>query len=226
MLGLHSRANSIFDHRCRKWFPKTNASCLYDDNTAADYSLEPDIAIWCSSSLLTHAARMASQGRISVKLEESPEPQKPIHHNTEKTDTYEPLAILPAPLELLILASRYVEAAHRLTPIIARSHSSHHDHLESEDYHHESRAAAESETASTHATFVSLYRRYMTAALAACSSAVKLGGPDVQLNLQARLMLAQLLATETQNPERAEEVIARAVRAMYCNFSDLEVLAC
>lgn len=148
-----------------------------------------------------------------VKLEGSPEPVRASHHDPE-LHLEAPLAFLPAPLELLILATRYVDAAHRLTPSIARGFSHVNSLSHSSPGHHQDSAytdTAQQETADTHTTFISIYRRYMTAALAACGSAVKLGGPDVRLNLQARLMLAQLLATETCNAERAEQVMAKGV---------------
>jgi hypothetical protein len=159
-----------------------------------------------------------------IKVEETPPPE-----STTRQADFKPLRELPVPVELLILATSYMHAAHSLTPLIARGardgslyadedgvkdeemEDDELDELESENDNDDENKMFKREKDTMYADQLSTYRRYISAAIMACSSAVKLGGPDLKLNLRARLMLAELLVKETEEREKAEEVIARAV---------------
>lgn len=150
--------------------------------------------------------------RHIVKIEDTPEPPTAYSNGRAETRDYKPLKTLPVPLELLVIATRYVNAAHRLTSIIAAGYT----YAGQDVFLPEggAKAATTSSTrpsGSTYADFVSVYRRYMLGAIISCEEAVRLGGPDIRQNLRARLMLAELLVRETHNTEHTEQVIAKAV---------------
>lgn len=155
--------------------------------------------------------------RTTVKLEETPEPLSgPLHEEREQTRDYKPLKTLPIPLELLVIATRYVNAAHRLSSIIAAGHIPSTGDISEHDVQMEGEAGSGAtstphQSGGVYADFISMYRRYMLGAIIACEGAVRLGGADVRHDLRARLMLAELLARETHNSEQTEEVIAKAV---------------
>lgn len=160
----------------------------------------------------------------AVKIEDMPEPLTAHSVGREETRDFKPLKTLPAPLELMVIATRYVNAAHRLSSIIAAGYTYPGDDVSVKaptDAAEGAAATAAQPTGSMYADFVSVYRRYMLGAIISCEEAVRLGGPDIRQNLRARLMLAELLVRETHNTERTEQVIAKAVSLQRCRIIDL-----
>lgn len=147
-----------------------------------------------------------------VKTEDTPDPLSRLDIDGEihKSTSSQPLAILPAPLELLILAARYVDAAHGLTPAIARGPGASDSNA----------AAASAEHRDEYQQALLIYRRHMSAAIACCSYAAKSSGQDPRLAIRAHLMLAELLVNETRNAERAEQVISRGVSTFFSAYSE------
>lgn len=111
---------------------------------------------------------------------------------------------LPLPVQLIALATRYLAAAHSLSPHIA---------------HRPSRDSTEEEAA--HADYVSAYRRYVGASLTCCRAVVdggkeavsgsQLEAHDARFELRARAMLAEILVRETKDVAEAELHITKGV---------------
>lgn len=152
-----------------------------------------------------------------VKMEDSPEPSALLYDNhREQTRDFESMKTLPMPMELLVIATRYVNAAHKMTPVIAAGYScgtgeNLHDLRTAGQAMEEDATDTSHASACTYADFISTYRRYMLGAIACCGHAVRLGTQDIRLNLRAHLMLAELLARETHNTERTEKLIGKGV---------------
>lgn len=117
------------------------------------------------------------------------------------------LQTLPIPVQLIALATRYLAAAHSLTPSIAERPSGDGDDLITEE--------------TEHADYISTYRRYIEASLTCCKAVLD-GGKDpsrpqdydARYELRARAMLAELLVRETKDSANAELHIAKGVGDM------------
>ena len=107
---------------------------------------------------------------------------------------------LSIPLELLALATRYLQAAHSLTPLLARRPvrtvvtTNAEDDKDSQEY----------------ADLIATYRRYVAAAIMCLRHVSQLdGGGDVRIDLRAKAMLAELLIRETTEVMEAENLLTK-----------------
>lgn len=131
------------------------------------------------------------------------------------------LQSLPLPLQLIALATRYLAAAHSLSPLIAERPK---DEVQAgpavklEGGDQDAGHVHESDDARAHADYVSAYRRYISASMTCCRAVVD-GGKDstrtqdfdVRYELRARAMLAELLVRETKDVAEAELHITKGV---------------
>jgi hypothetical protein len=136
------------------------------------------------------------------------------------------LQALPLPLQLIALATRYLAAAHALSPEIAERPTTTTDAAAAASAVKlgEGDEAADSDSARSHADYISAYRRYISASLTCCRAVVD-GGKDpatrtqdhdVRYELRARAMLTELLVRETNDVAEAELHITKGVSGRAC----------
>lgn len=122
---------------------------------------------------------------------------------------------LPAPVELLALATQYLDAAHALTPQLARRPSwSHPDSSHGGPGHQVGSSLADREyDERLAADLLASYRRYVAAAIVCLRRSAQLldGSAEVKLDLLVKAMLAEVLVRETKNSREVEGILTKGV---------------
>ena len=146
----------------------------------------------------------------------SPYKRIKLEEDATNTMTMQPQP-LPLPLELLTLATRYVYAAHSLSVKLAKRPACPPSLSHSESPSRSDQQAYEKDQLEQ-ADLLSIYRRYIAAAIAALRYVTRLGTGgsngvgDARIDLRAKAMLAELLIRETKETSEAEALLTKGVR--------------